>query len=102
WATTHGGYTLLLANNPLLYQHFKERGPARNWDAEPFHARWALRLDPGIKHRPATPEFWTTPLQPSGQPTRHIAELADDRIAYSAAGQTIARQPLMFGLSCLY
>ena len=37
WATTHGGYTLLLANNPLLYQHFAQHGPSRDWDAEPFH-----------------------------------------------------------------
>ena len=31
WATTHGGYTLLLANNPLLYQHFTQHGPSRNF-----------------------------------------------------------------------
>lgn len=102
WATTHGGYTLLLANNPLLYQHFKERGPARNWDAEPFHARWALRLDPGISLSPAENDFWFAPLRSSGQPARQISELADDRLAYAAAFQTISSQPLMFGLSSLY
>lgn len=102
WATTHGGYTLLLANNPLLYQHFKEHGPSRAWNAEPFHARWAQRLDPGLSLSPAERAFWLAPLPPSGQPARHIAELDEDRIAYSAARQTIARQPLMFSLSSLY
>ncbi len=102
WATTHGGYTLLLANNPLLYRHFYEHGPSRDWDAEPFHARWALRLDPGISISPAERDFWFAPLSPSGQGSLQIPELADDRIAYTAARQTIARQPLMFGLSSLY
>ncbi len=102
WATTHGGYTLLLANNPLLYQHFKQRGPSRSWDAEPFHARWALRLDPGIQISPAEEGFWFAPLQPSGQKALQLPELVDDRMAYTAARQTIARQPRMFGLSSLY
>lgn len=43
WATSHGGYTLLLANNPSIYKHFEERGADRGWDAEAFHAAWARR-----------------------------------------------------------
>ena len=102
WATTHGGYTLLLANNPLIYQHFAQHGPSRNWDAEPFHAHWALRLDPAQTLTPADKAFWFSPLEASGQPPVSIPELEDDQIAYMAARETIARQPLMFGLSGLY
>ncbi len=31
--TTHGGYTLLLSNNPAYYQHLKTRGWREPWDA---------------------------------------------------------------------
>ncbi len=102
WATTHGGYTLLLANNPLIYQHFTKHGPSRNWEAEPFHARWSLRLDPGQTLTPSDEDFWLSPWVASGQSPATLNELADDRIAYEAARATIARQPLMFGLSGLY
>ncbi|MEZ6135941.1 MAG: hypothetical protein R3C53_13645 [Pirellulaceae bacterium] len=43
WATSHGGYTLMLANNPSLYRHFAQNGPSRDWDADYFHAAWAAR-----------------------------------------------------------
>jgi hypothetical protein len=102
WATTHGGYTLLLANNPLIYQHFKEHGPSRNWDAEPFHARWAERFDPGQPLRPFDEAFWFGPLEASGQSPVPLHELADDQMAYMAALGPISREPLMFALSGLY
>ncbi len=101
WATSHGGYTLLLANNPLLYEHFAHNGPSRNWDAEPFHERWASRFDTGQTASPDTIAFWTGEVAPSGN-ERVLDELADDRLAYSAAWSTIGRQPWMFGLSSLY
>ncbi|MCA9133357.1 MAG: hypothetical protein KDA45_09390, partial [Planctomycetales bacterium] len=60
WATTHGGYTLLLANNPLLFQHFSASGPSRNWDAAPFHAAWARRHGTQTGD-PATRDYWLAP-----------------------------------------
>ncbi len=136
WATTHGGYTLLLANNPLLYEHFKRNGPSRNWDAEPFHERWGLRYEPGRLASPGEDAFWFEPVVaiesgPSLNKSDHIHqgsdvtghdsesratmesramikkerkwdELSDDALAYSAAWDTIARQPRMFGVSSIY
>lgn len=96
WATSHGGYTLLLANNPLLYEHFKQNGPSRNWDAEPFHAAWAARG--GENNDVATAEFWE---QASGQSVS-VAEQDDDGLAYRAAQAAIEREPAMFALSCCY
>jgi hypothetical protein len=106
WATTHGGYTLLLANNPPLYRHFAERGPSRAWDAEEFHEAWNARLS--LENRPAVAkDAWRlgaeskTPTYPS-QPKLTFNEVADDQLAYAAALSTIARQPRMFALSCIY
>ncbi len=99
WATSHGGYTLLLANNPLVYQHFSQHGPTRNWDAEPFHARWAQRQQTTIS--PAERSFWfATDLPPAAELA--LGEIADDELAYEAAWSTISRQPAMFAASCLY
>jgi hypothetical protein len=37
--TTHGGYTLYLANNPVLYTHW-QTSVSREWDEEAFHVQW--------------------------------------------------------------
>lgn len=80
WATSHGGYTLYLANNPTLYQHFVNNGPSRAWNTERFDADWLAR--------------------PRVAGTAAERELADDRWAYAEAWRTITEQPLVFGLSC--
>ncbi|GAB5403293.1 MAG: glycosyltransferase family 39 protein [Aureliella sp.] len=102
WATSHGGYTLLLANNPLLFQHFAFNGPSRNWDAEPFHAVWATRA--GENYEVASPEFWEQQIETleTSSQSDGLTETQDDELAYRAAKATIARQPVMFGLSSLY
>jgi hypothetical protein len=101
WLTTHGGYTLLLANNPLIYDHFAHKGPSRDWDAGEFHRRWSLRS----KGDPATEAFWKA--DQSGVPPNILPvnrnehfEIATDRIANSAAKATIRRQPVQFLTSC--
>ncbi len=113
WATTHGGYTLLLANNPLIYDHFLKSGPNRDWDAEPFHATWAGRR---TSHIPVTDaSFWMNNpkndakespqsgnIKAARAQTVLINELDDDRLAYDAAKATIGRQPGSFVLSCFY
>ena len=119
WATTHGGYTLLLANNPSLYQHFVHNGPYRNWDAEAFHAAWRSR------HRVAaeqllTDDYWTDanvdPTRPSVNLPSEMpkldtvegrgdalsrrewsaSEFQDNALAYEAAKATISRHPGVF------
>lgn len=41
FATTHGGYTLWLGNNPLFYDHLRRHGPAVPWDARELDAMFA-------------------------------------------------------------
>jgi hypothetical protein len=58
WATTHGGYTLLLANNPILYDHLASGSLSRDWDEDRFHDLWANRdtMDP------MSEDFWNQEL----------------------------------------
>ncbi len=81
WATTHGGYTLLLANNPPLYRHFIKEGASRAWEAEDFQEALAVRV-----------ELEDPPLN----------EITQDDFMYRAALMTILRQPQIFLLSCFY
>lgn len=97
WTTTHGGYTLLLANNPLIYRHFQLHGGSRDWDANPFHARWAERYSGD----PTLAAFWELPTEQFDSADPPIDELQDDRLAQQAAVATILRQPQMFMASSL-
>lgn len=105
WATTHGGYTLLLANNPSLYQHFETNGPDRNWNVERFNAAWAFR---GIvdKDLLLQDEYWlreqpATADRPEIQ-VHSLGELADDQLANEIASKAIRDHQGTFLLSCLY
>ncbi|HBE67444.1 MAG TPA: hypothetical protein DDW52_04775 [Planctomycetaceae bacterium] len=80
WATTHGGYTLYLANNPFLYDHFRESGPNRDWDATEFHAEQAELNE---KFRLGT-------------------EIGNDDALSQKALKTIRSEPAMFATSCIY
>lgn len=74
--TTHGGYTLLLANNDSLYDHF-ETSWSRAWDEADFFEGWARQ--------------------------KAIAknELAEDQLAQSIAWRTIQTRPWDFAKSCV-
>lgn len=100
WATTHGGYTLLLGNNPLFYEYLADR-PADQptWDAEPFLNAYSHRYDDD--QDPTTAAFWTKDWQGEGVITVAVTEHEDDQLAYRAARATIARQPGMFAWSCI-
>ncbi|MHC4402924.1 MAG: ArnT family glycosyltransferase [Planctomycetota bacterium] len=78
-ATTHGGYTLLLGNNPSFYDYLHTGGWGTVWDAEAFHRSWEARITGG----------------------RVADELRNDRLAYNLAWQAIRRQPGTFFYSCL-
>lgn len=74
--TTHGGYTLLLANNDSLYDHF-ETSWSRDWDETAFFDEWA------------------------NQKATTTNELEEDKLAQSIAWITIQNRPWDFAKSCL-
>ncbi|KLU01263.1 putative transmembrane protein [Rhodopirellula islandica] len=82
WATTHGGYTLLLANNNSFYDSLGESSGGwlpwvrTPWDPTEFFAAYEAR-------------------------ERGVDEVSDDRVAYEMAKSTIANRPAMFGWSCV-
>lgn len=73
--TTHGGYTLLLANNPEFYDWLRNGPWGSVWNANHFNAAWDNR-----------------------RPTN---ELQADRQAYDEAWQTISHEPTQFSRACL-
>lgn len=96
WATTHGGYTLLLGNNPSFYRYLAEGEVGEKWDAEFFHRRWAERF----YSDPRLPSFWTAESIDTSKPATPLGEIEDDRLAYETAKASIRREPGMFVASC--
>ena len=94
WATSHGGYTLLLANNPMLYQHLREHPLGTYWDATRFLQTWDAREAGDIRD----PGFWQVSHEPVPI-TR--SEVEDNKLASEAAMATIRREPAMFVWSCV-
>ena len=45
WATTHGGYTLLLGNNPYFYDFLQNGSADGRWDSEAFQIAYSHRYD---------------------------------------------------------
>jgi hypothetical protein len=96
WATTHGGYTLLLGNNRGFYEYLRSHsfGQAalwgEPWDASRFEWVW-------VAEQQALTRQWSQLL-----PTqRGDLELVLDAAAQRRARATIAEQPAMFAYSCL-
>jgi hypothetical protein len=75
--TTHGGYTLYLANNPILYRHW-QTSVSREWDEETFHSQWR-------NERSRSP---------------NQDEVSVDRLAQSLAWSTILGTPGTFLQGC--
>ena len=77
-ATTHGGYTFLLANNPYFYQHLRSGAWESVWSAEELNRDFASRAArAGVDN-----------------------ELAADRLAYGLGWENVRREPAMFLYSC--
>ena len=76
--TTHGGYTLLLANNPSFYDYLRRGARGSVWDADPFIAGWAQDV----------------------ARCGCADEVRNDRLAYAQAWENIRRRPGMFCYSC--
>jgi len=77
-ATTHGGYTLLLGNNPSFYKYLRSFAWGTVWEADRFHEEWEDKTSRG------------TPAD----------ELSNDRLAYAEACGNMRRQPGTFLYSC--
>lgn len=76
-ATTHGGYTLLLGNNPFFYEFLRQRKPGA-WDSSQFNHDWHSRLmSAGID-----------------------SEVKEDAFAYKLARANIAGAPASFARAC--
>jgi 4-amino-4-deoxy-L-arabinose transferase-like glycosyltransferase len=84
--TTHGGYTLLLANNPQFYEYLRSGAWGSVWDASSFHQEWSNELR-GTMHTEGTI------IRPD--------ELKADARAYELAFENIRREPAMLAYSCL-
>ena len=80
--TTHGGYTLLLANNPVFYEQVVERGQV--WSAQSLQD-WQAHIDQII----------------SVQGVSQTDELARDAAMREMAWKHIRQQPGRFARSCL-
>jgi 4-amino-4-deoxy-L-arabinose transferase-like glycosyltransferase len=73
--TTHGGYTLLLGNNPAFYRYLRTGAWGSVWKAEEFSATWRQRA--------------------------MADELKANRQAYAQAWENISREPGTFVYACL-
>ncbi|TWU47931.1 ArnT family glycosyltransferase [Rubripirellula reticaptiva] len=98
WATTHGGYTLLLANNPMYYRHLQSNNSGQAWDPQSFFDAYSHRY----QGDPTTEEFWERDWSDAGDALfpPDASEIDDDRLAMSAAKALIRRQPVTFVRSC--
>jgi 4-amino-4-deoxy-L-arabinose transferase-like glycosyltransferase len=91
-ATTHGGYTLLLGNNPLFYKHLDQ--PLGTYGAQHFDRgvrRFNISVNPSY-------DFWgpRAMVQPK---VISRNEIERDRFAYEVAKYHISQQPKSFARS---
>jgi hypothetical protein len=77
--TTHGGYTLLLANNRAFYDHLRDRPWRQVWDARELADQLTAPVPGGVQ-----------------------SEIAMDRQLYTLARQTIRDDPRMFMRSTFF
>ncbi|MFO0901443.1 MAG: glycosyltransferase family 39 protein [Pirellulales bacterium] len=89
--TTHGGYTLLLGNNPDFYAHLV---------SAPRGEPWLLPSDDHLMQqcRAAHPELSARRAAATGPEQ----ELLDDQLAYECAREHIRARPDLFARACLY
>jgi hypothetical protein len=106
WATTHGGYTLLLGNNPSFYRYMRTGGIGNAWEPDAFFQRWEMRYQAD----PRRIEFWDTQRPPAVDPDWQSSflaagtenELREDRLAYETARVVIADDKPGFALATLW
>ena len=92
WATSHGGYTLLLANNESFYDYLREGELGSVWDAGSFLNAYEHRYDGD----PREAAFWSRDWPDAPKAIPDVGEHEDDRLCAQAAVATIRRRPKMF------
>lgn len=97
WATTHGGYTLLLGNNPFFYDYLRSGSADGKWDSASFQVAYSHRYDGDPRTEKFWRHSWDGPRQIQDPAVvRVVTEHSDDRLAYESAKAVISRQPSMF------
>lgn len=111
--TTHGGYTVMLGNNPSFYRYLRESKAGETWDAKLLARAWQWRR---LSDSPDD-RIWdlidseeaARQLHESGKDYSAITrrdeplvrtEFEDDAFAYSLARRYISEEPGMFVYSC--
>ena len=97
--TTHGGYTVLLGNNPQFYR-FLNSGAYGAWDGEQLGRAWqgrSLTTGPDDDQWSDLPKLARRAEQQQISDT--VSELDDDRLAYALAKRYAGEQPKMFVLA---
>ncbi|HOM18685.1 MAG TPA: glycosyltransferase family 39 protein, partial [Thermoguttaceae bacterium] len=110
--TTHGGYTMLLANNQWLYEHLRQGGALADWNPAGFHQAWHQTVEERFLRKPIRPSpnnagedtpFGKKPFPLERDSTSSIVdELAADRWAYREAIRTIGENPGIFCRAVLF
>ncbi len=107
FATTHGGYTLLLGNNHSFYHHLKNEPWGAVWEAdnEDFQAELAqARRQAQIDYRDEQQEIRNAKIDdgPTLSESEYsvATELLDDRGYYEHAFSVIQAEPATFAYSC--
>ena len=93
FTTTHGGFTLLLANNPSFYEYLRSAPWGSTWDGHDVYLRYRQ-----LQRRSTPPLYVRTSIH---RPQMAIDEVTVDHEAYREAFQNILAEPGMFAWSSL-
>ncbi|WP_168566552.1 ArnT family glycosyltransferase [Crateriforma spongiae] len=96
WATTHGGYTILLGNNRFFYDYLSEPFSWTAWDATPFLNAYEDRHDASV----SMADLWQIPPESVATLPKNASEIDEDRWAGDVAKATITSRPAMFVWAC--
>jgi 4-amino-4-deoxy-L-arabinose transferase-like glycosyltransferase len=99
--TTHGGYTLLLGNNPVFYDHLRNQPPGTVWKTAEVN-RFKQGLKKMAPYDDPDKDYWSTDVtHNTNQSVSTATEYEADRFAYRVARHQISQQPGMFIWSSL-
>lgn len=98
-STSHGGYTLMLGNNPSFYRFLREGAWGDVWHADELDKAWALRHS----IHSAQDDLLDLNKKQTQEPGATVAstEFEDDQLAYAFARRFIREDPRMFLVACL-
>jgi hypothetical protein len=98
-STSHGGYTLLLGNNPSFYRYLRSGSWGDVWDADELSRAWGRRaeLSGADDDLFALSAVESSPREMAAART----EAEDDQLAYAFANRFIREEPGMFLWSCV-